>query len=443
MTTSLQFTKTAGDIITEALRDARIIPVEQPVQAIDFERGLSSLNNVSVEWQNDDINLWLERTGVLPLNVGQPDYLLGPNGAPCGYEDEFFQTDLGADQVTNDTALTAGSTLNMVAAPDILQSDPTVSTQDWTAINSATLAVSSGIEITNGAATDGGAEYTLDVTPGQTYRVRFGFTLGTSVSCVFSVLNGVTVDDTVTLSASTASTELTITAVNDTITFRAQNTSVTIGETSIVASLNYVDDKTGSVVGIQMDDDTRFWTYVLNVNSSTLFDITDGLPSDSAENNCIYFFTTQIARPVRLLRKGCTYAPDFTASEIPVSRWARSQYLEQPDKLSQGTINQWTYDRRLNEGRLSVWQVAGNVNNLFRFNHIVPATVYSDAEDALVFPSEYYMALKWAIAADVGPSYGIPENRQTRLETKALEFHERALAHDVEMDEMILQPDFN
>ena len=437
------FTKTAGKIIEEALRDARIIAAEQPIQDIDNERGLDALNNITKHWQTQDINLWLEDLGVLPLNVGQARYLLGPNGAECANSDNFYNTTLGADQVITDTLITVASSTNMVAAPDILTTDPTDSTQDWTAINSATLAVSSGLLITNVGATQGGADYTLAVTVGQTYRVRFDYTKGTSAGCDFSVLNGSTVADTVSLAATTTDNELTITAVNATITFRAQSTSAVAGETSTVLNLQYVDDVTGSRIGFEMDDGTRYWDYVLNVDSATSIDLTTGLDGPATSGDSIFFYTTKIDRPMRLLRNGCTYASTITASEIPVNRWARSQYFEQPDKTSTGTINQFTYRPRLTDGELFVWQVAGNVNNVFRFNYVRPAKVYDDTTDLLDFPSEFFMALKWTLAAELGPQYGLPDNRQMVLEAKAAASLEDSLEHDTEMDAMLIQPDFN
>ena len=99
MTTSKILLKTAGEIIAEALRDARIIPAEQPIQDVDYQNGLDSLNNVSKYWQTKGQHLWLIERAVLPLNVGQEVYELGPDGDPCGYRDSFFDTTLGADAV--------------------------------------------------------------------------------------------------------------------------------------------------------------------------------------------------------------------------------------------------------------------------------------------------------------------------------------------------------
>ena len=81
MTASFVLTKTVGTMIEESLRDARIIPSEQTVQAIDYTKGLSALNNVIKYWQTEGVHLWQIKRGVLPLITSQQVYSLGPSGA--------------------------------------------------------------------------------------------------------------------------------------------------------------------------------------------------------------------------------------------------------------------------------------------------------------------------------------------------------------------------
>lgn len=439
MTTSRVFTQTVGDLVKKALRDARIIPVEQPVNAIDYERGIDALNYVVKFWQTQDLNLWLKEEAVLPLNVGQRKYLLGPNGAECADANNFYNTALATAAVSTDTVITVDSTSGMTGAADILTADPTDGVTGWTAINSATLAA--GLVITNVGATQGGADYVLATTPGQTYRIRYDYTLGTSSSCIFSVLNGSTVADTATLTSTSSGNELTITAVNDTITFRAQNGSSVAGQTSTVANLQYVDEDSGSRVGIKLDDGTRFWGNVYAVDSATQFTLVSGITGAAAIDNTVYSYTEKLSRPVRMLQ--LRYASSLTASEIPSNRWSRDEYFDQPDKDSSGTVVQWYYSPQTNDGELYVWQVASSIDSLCRFTYVKPALVYTDQQDTLEPPSEWFMALKWAIAAEVGPSYGLPDNRQVILEAKAQNALDKALAHDNEYSSMYFQPDFN
>lgn len=440
MAISRTYSRTAGQIITEALRDAKIIPSEQPVGAVDYSNGLNSLNNVSKFWQTKGLHLWLMERAVLPLNQGQKVYELGPDGDPCGYEDSFFDTTIGTAALTGATTLAVVSTSGMEAAPGILTSSPVISTQDWTSVNSGVLSISSGPLITNSGANDGGADYDLAATVGQTYRVRGTYTQGTSAGCVFSVLNSTTVEDTITLTASGAF-NLEITAALDTITFRAQNTSAVAGQTSTVASLQYIDDVTGSRIGIELDDGTTQWSYVIDVDSSTSVDIRDALTDDVAAANFVYSFVNQIDRPLKLFN--ATYASAIDVSEIPVSKWSRQEYTQQPDKSSQGTVNQWYYNPTLDLGKFYVWQTAPNNQAVVRFDVRKPLAIYNEISDELDFPSEYLMALKWGIAADLGPSYGVKETRQQVLEQKAFEAFEAASDNDNESDGIYIAPDFS
>jgi len=431
---------TAGEVIRGALRDARIIASEQPVQAVDFQTGLAAIKNVLKHWQAQGLHLWGKREGIIPLVTAQRKYLLGPGGDEVAETDTFVNTTLTAAAAAAATTLTIASTTGMEGADNILTTDVTTSTQDWTAINSATLSISSGLVITNGAAVSGGAQFTLATTVGVTYRVRVGYTKGTSAGATFSVFNGVTVADATTLTA-TGTTELTITAVNTTITFQADNTSSTLGETSTVASLNYVDETSGDRIGIELDGGTRQWTDILDVVSTTSVTLRQALTGAAASGKSVFSYEEQVDRPLRML--SARFGETLTASEIPIEQWSRFEYFDQPDKDSSGTIVQWYYSPQLTLGELFVWQVAANVNQVFRFTYMRPLEIPTATTDTLDVPSEWFLPLKWAVAAEMGPGFGLPDNRQAVAEGKAAASLAEAMGHDVERDSMSLQPDFN
>lgn len=441
MTASKIYTQTAGELIEGALKDARIIPAQQPIKAIDYENGLKSLNKVSKYWQTKGAHLWLIERAILPMNVGQMVYELGPNGDPCGYADSFYTTSLGANAALAATALTVDDSTGMVEAPDILDSDPTDSTQDWTATLSA-LSISSGLRVTNSGAAAGSATYELDATVGQTYRVRFGFTLGTSVSATISVLNGTTVEDSILLSASDATNELVITASVDPIVFKVANTSTTINQYSTVYDLQYVDDITGSRIGIELDDGTVQWTYVLDVNSATSITLTDGLTDTATDGNQIQSFSRQIDRPL-MIEDNMMFNSSATSSGIPVNKWSRQEYMQQPQKNGQGTVVNWYYNPTLAQGLLYVWQTANNITNTIDFDVRKPISIYTDISDELDFPAEAFLPLQWAVASDLGPSYGVKPDKQAINEDKAKEFFESWTGSDQDDGSFFITPDFS
>lgn len=444
MTTSAIYTKNAGQIIEEALRDSRLVSVGQPIDGDDYARGLVALNNVTTHWQNNDINLWLLREAILPLIPNKQQYKLGPNGDECALANSFFDTELAADQIADDITLTVESTENMQGAQDILDFDPASSATGWTTFNNATIDdTRSFLLIQNGAGgVAGGADYSLDTTPGKTYRVYFDFYAGiTTAGATISVRNGETDEDSISLNVNTTNVELDITATVDSITFRVLLNDASTDTSGGIGAISYVDQDSGSRIGIEMDDNTRFWTHVFSVDSATECEISAGLPSSAASNNSIFFFEDQIDRPLRIMNG--RYQDKISVSEIPCYQWSREEYMDQTDKNSTGTVVNYYLSRQLNELELYVWQVASSVKNVFRFTYISPALVYSENTDILDFPSEYYMALKWAIAAEIGPQYGLPDNKQQILELKSRETLEEALSHDADMTSWLIQPRYS
>lgn len=136
------------------------------------------------------------------------------------------------------------------------------------------------------------------------------------------------------------------------------------------------------------------------------------------------------------------YASSLTGSEIPVVGWSRQEYFNQPDKDSSGTIVNVYYNATLSNGELYAWQVAGNVNNVLRFDYLKPMKVYSNISDEINYSEEYFLPLKWALAAEIGPQYGVKTDRQQYLEEKAAVTLSEAMDNDAEFDSIYLAPDF-
>lgn len=310
MTTSYTLSKTAGNIIEEALRDARIIPSEQTVQAIDYTKGRTSLNNVVKYWQTKGIHLWRIERALLPLIASQKSYDIGPSGDKCGVEDTFYSTTLDAAEAAGQTILSVASTTNMASPYDI---------------------------------------------------------------------------------------------------------------------------------GIELDDGTRQWTTISSVGSGEVT-VAAALTGAAASGNSVFFYAEQVQRPLSVYN--LMYANSFTDGEIPVEIWSRDEYMEQPSKSSSGTVTGVYYNPVLTNGKLYTWQTANAVTNVLRFDYREPLLSYGAVGDTLQVPEEYYLPLKWAIAADVGPQYGVKTDRQAILESKAFEHLETALDNDAEDGSMFITPDY-
>ncbi len=304
-------TATAQDIVNAALRLIGEIDANQTVDPSDTQDTLQALNYMVKGWQNQGLHLWTKTEGVLFLDKGKTDYLLGPSGDEATDNDDLITTTLSIAGVTTDTTINIDST-------------------------------------------------------------------GTVI---------------------------------------------------------------GDKIGIRLDDGTRQWTTILSIPNTLSVTIpAPGLTGAAAVDNSVFTYTTQLDRPVRLLQLRRDKIGN-SEEEIEAEQWSREEYFAQPDKTSQGTINNWYYSPQLVDGRVYLWQTANDVDQVARFTYERPIDITLDTSEDPDFPSEWFRTLKYNLAADIGYEYKVPQDRLDRITLKAAEFLEDSLGFDFEPDSMSMQPD--
>jgi len=303
-------TATARDIVNAALRLIGEIDANQSVEAPETQDTLQALNYMIKSWQNQGLHLWTKTEGILFLDKGKTDYLLGPSGDEATNADDLITTELSVAGVVTDT------TINIPSA------------------------------------------------------------------------------------------------------------GMTIGDT----------------IGIRLDDGTRQWTTILTIPGSTSVTIpAPGLTGAAAIDNSVFTFTTILDRPVRLLQLRRDKL-GTTEEEIEAGQWSREEYFAQPDKTSEGTINNWYYSPQLTNGRLYIWQTANDVDQVAKFTYERPIDVSVSTSEAPDFPSEWFRTLKYNLAVDIAPEFRIPQEKILTLKVIADELLEGSLGFDFEPDSMSMQP---
>ena len=305
-------TTTAADIVNAALRLIGEIDANQPVPAVQTQDGLEALNYMVKDWQNQGLHLWTKTEGILFLDAGKRDYLLGPSGDEATTADDFVNTEMSVAGVSTDTTLNIDSSAGMAI---------------------------------------------------------------------------------------------------------------------------------GDKIGVLLDSGTRQWTTISTIPDSTSVTIpASGLTGAVAIDNSVFTFTNLIDRPIRLLqlRRDTIDSVD----EIEATQWSREEYFAQPNKTSQGTINNWYYSPQLTNGRIYIWQTANNADQLARFTFERPIDILDSTTDSPDFPAEWFRTLKYNLAADIGPEYTIAQDRLDRITGKAEILLDAALGFDSEADSMSIQPNF-
>ena len=129
---SVDYNRTAQQIITRAMRNMGVLGQEQTPNASEMQDGLESLNLMVKLWQADGINLWKMEEMILWLVEGQTKYTLGTDHAAT----TWVRTTLSAD-----AALGAGSlTVSSIAGISTLDTIGIVlddGTLQWDTVNGA------------------------------------------------------------------------------------------------------------------------------------------------------------------------------------------------------------------------------------------------------------------------------------------------------------------
>lgn len=77
---SIDFTQTAQELIKDALSELGVLDEEEPLQAVDLNRGLRVLTRMLKAWQADGVMTWTMTDGTLVLVAGQEAYDFGAGG---------------------------------------------------------------------------------------------------------------------------------------------------------------------------------------------------------------------------------------------------------------------------------------------------------------------------------------------------------------------------
>jgi hypothetical protein len=196
----------------------------------------------------------------------------------------------------------------------------------------------------------------------------------------------------------------------------------------------------GDQVGVKLTNNTRQWSTILTVDSSTQITLSDNLTADADSGATVFTYTSLIDRPLRILQ-----LRRFTVGEndeIEAIQWSRQEYFAQPDKSSQGQINNWYYSPQLTKGRVYIWQVADDVNRIAKFTFERPINVTESTSEKPDFPSEWFDVLKTNLASRIAIQYRVPADRRLELKDEAAYLLGNALGYDREPDSFNVQPDF-
>lgn len=230
------------------------------------------------------------------------------------------------------------------------------------------------------------------------------------------------------------------TGTTDHATLTWHSTTLSADEASgqTVLSITSNDDMVnGDKIGIVLDDGTLHWTTIVSSTSTTVT-ITAALTDSASEGNYVFFYTTDLVRPLKI--------PDARRYDIagdtdtPLIPYSRRDYNALPQKNLAGTINGFWYDRQLANGYLYLWQVPEATTTLFKGTCHRPIETFEAAGDNPDLPEEWIKCLYYNLAEIMAPQYDVPAQKYSIIERKAAQFLDELAGYDREDESYFFQP---
>jgi len=213
-------------------------------------------------------------------------------------------------------------------------------------------------------------------------------------------------------------------------------TGIFINNGAVIAAAGYT---TGDFVGVELDTGFRHWTTIAGLAGGVIA-LTTPIPTASRAGSSIYVYRTKIDRPIRILDAQTSI--NRGTYDTPVKQISRKEYYNLSNRNDfTGNVNQWYYSPQLNNGQLSVWPASDGKASTLIFTFVKPQYIPEDQSENILIPSEFYLALKWAVASELAVTYAVSSDRLVAIESKARAALEDALSNDVENDYFSVQPE--
>jgi len=188
------------------------------------------------------------------------------------------------------------------------------------------------------------------------------------------------------------------------------------------------DMAVSDTIGIELDDGTRQWTTIASISAGVSVTIDDALTGDASSGNTVFWYTTNVDRPVRILdaRRGT-----YSGIQVPCEVVRYQTYQSQPNKDATSQPTMIAYNPGVGSGDLYVWP-KGGINNVVWFTFERSIEDIDSTANTLDFPQEWYQPLQDMLAARLGPQYQVPMGRQQYLEQRSALALDEILTWDAE-----------
>lgn len=225
------------------------------------------------------------------------------------------------------------------------------------------------------------------------------------------------------------------------VTFTLTAPALVNATTLTVSSITGISS--GDQIGIELSNQTMFWTSVNGAPSGSTVTITSGLSSPASSGANVYTYTgsTQaITRPLRIIDAFIYNTPANSRRQINVI--TKQQYMSLGGATNAGVPNQVYYDPQLGTSVFYVYPRFSGGDNLVQITYHKEFDDFNSGSDNPDFPQEFYLPLMLALASLEAPKYGLSISDRRDLDARSQLYYEMALSNGTEEGSLLIQPDW-
>ena len=195
----------------------------------------------------------------------------------------------------------------------------------------------------------------------------------------------------------------------------------------------------GDYIGIECDDGTMHWTTVNGAPVANVVTLTTAMDAAAAIDSYVFNYTTKAERPMKLYE---VTTLDTSNNEIPVTIVdSPTEYINLPNKTSDGRVNTVWWLPQRNTGVLSVWPQTNDVTQILKVWHQrTLEDIDTVATDEVDYPQEWFLPLAMNLAMMLLGKYGVPAEKKKLITDQAMYWKMIAEGWDAE-DGFSLQPE--
>ena len=212
----------------------------------------------------------------------------------------------------------------------------------------------------------------------------------------------------------------------------------TVAITSLTAYSGETLNTTGTLnVGVKNVNGDLEWFTTTSIVTLTVT-LSGNLAFDVDSGASVFIYRTEMDKPLKLMQDNVRLWQEANY-ELPLYLLALTDYNLLPVKNETGTTVQAFYQPNIDNGTLTIWPTADNVSNVILFRYQAEFDIF-DGTRTQDLPNEWIRPLTWALAAELGPSKGVPLPRQQQLDSRAVSLKNEVMDWDQDNSSLFIQP---